>query len=102
SFNKVMKRFDTERNKVHHKIIQYPYTIAETKLKLQNLLMQKQKVSFVDVLLSCENKIHAIFTFLSVLELLQEQLMKLTLGEGFNNFWLSTQEYSSASVFTGF
>jgi len=36
--------------------------------------------------------VHAIFTFLAVLELLQEQVIRITLGIGFNNFWLSEPE----------
>jgi segregation and condensation protein A len=49
----------------------------------------KEKASFTDMLLECENKIHAIYSFLAVLELLQEQIIRITLGEGFNNFWLT-------------
>jgi segregation and condensation protein A len=91
TFNKVIKRFDAEQNKVHHKIFQYPYTIAEVKASLSDLIKSKTKVAFTEVLYACENKVHAIFTFLAMLELFQEQTVKLTLGTGFNNFWLSTE-----------
>lgn len=89
SFNKVLHRFEADKNKVVHKIVQYPYTIAEQKESLKNLLRGKEKVPFTELILSCENKVHAIFTFLGILELLQEQLIKITLGIGYNNFWLS-------------
>ncbi len=89
SFNKVLKRFETEKQKVFHKIVQYPYTIPQEKDKIRNLLVGKERTAFDEIILSCENKVHAIFVFLGILELLQEQLIKITLGEGYNNFWLS-------------
>jgi segregation and condensation protein A len=89
SFNKVLKRFETEKHKVIHKIVQYPYTIPEQKQKIRDTLKGADKVAFTEFIFACENKVHAIFTFLGILELLQEQLIKITLGIGYNNFWLS-------------
>ena len=89
SFNKVLKRFDAEKNKVFHHVITYPYTISDQKNIVKTMLKGQEKVPFTDIIFSCENKVQAIFTFLGVLELLQEQLIKITLGMGFNNFWLS-------------
>jgi segregation and condensation protein A len=92
SFQKVLKRFEAEQNRVHHKVVQYPYTITNQKSIVTEMIRQQEKVSFVDVLTKCENKVHAIFTFLAILELLQEQLIRITLGIGFNNFWLTGSE----------
>ena len=89
SFNKVLKRFEAEKEKIFHKIVQPPYTIPEQKERIRNLLAGKEKMAFNDLILSCENKVHAIFVFLGILELLQEQVIKITLGIGYNNFWLS-------------
>jgi len=89
TFNKVVKRFELEKNKVHHKVVQYPYTIAEQKQSVRNMLRGRDRLPFTDVILSCQNKVQAIFTFLGILELLQEQVVQISLGIGFNNFWLS-------------
>ncbi len=89
SFNKVLKRFDAEKNKVFHHVVAYPYTIFDQKATVKTMLQGQEKVAFTDIIFSCENKVQAIFTFLGILELLQEQLIKITLGMGFNNFWLS-------------
>jgi segregation and condensation protein A len=96
TFQKVLKRFDTEQNQVHHKVVQYPYTIAEQKTGIRDMIRQKEKITFTDVLTTCQNKVHAIFTFLAILELLQEQIIRITLGMGFNNFWLSESETEPA------
>jgi segregation and condensation protein A len=89
SFNKVLKRFETEKQKVFHKVVQYPYTIPEEKDKVKSILAGRERMAFDEIILTCENKVHAIFIFLGILELLQEQLIKITLGTGYNNFWLS-------------
>lgn len=90
TFNKVMKRFDQVQNQVHHKVVQYPYTIKEQKDFIVSQIRMRDKLTFTDVLYTCKDKVHAIFSFLAILELLQEQAVKITLGIGFNNFWLST------------
>ena len=96
SFNKVLKRFEAEKNRVFHKIVQYPYTIGEQKLVVRNLLRGQEKIPFTEIIFKCENKVHAIFTFLGILELLQEQLIRINIGLGFNNFWLSEAESAAA------
>lgn len=90
TFNKVLVRFEAEKEKaIHHKVVQYPYTIPNQKSYIREQLKGKERMSFTDLIFSCENKVHAIFTFLGILELLQEQLIRITLGMGYNNFWLS-------------
>jgi hypothetical protein len=49
--------------------------------------VQKERtVSFEKVFETCEDRIHAIFLFLSILELSQQKFMKLMVGQGMNNF----------------
>ena len=47
-----------------------------------------KKTSFVEAFEGVENRVHAIFVFLCILELIQEQKVKITIGEGYNNFWI--------------
>jgi segregation and condensation protein A len=88
AFEKVMKRFDMEQKKVHHTVEQYPYTIEDQRTFVTTFVSTKGKASFTDMLMTCKNKVEVIFTFLAILELLQEQTLRITLGDGFNNFWL--------------
>ena len=92
TFNKVVTRFDNEAKKVKHKVVQYPYTLPFEKKTLLARVQTAGQVAFTELITSCENKVHAIFTFLAVLELLQEQAIRITLGIGFNNFWLTKPE----------
>lgn len=89
SFEKVLKRFDAEQNKTIHTVVPYPYTIEEQRDFVITQIKSREKLSFSDVLYSCKNKVQAIFTFLAILELLQTQTIRVTLGLGFNNFWLT-------------
>ncbi|MFM9052695.1 MAG: segregation/condensation protein A, partial [Bacteroidota bacterium] len=96
TFNKVVTRFEIESKKFQHKVVQYPYTISGEKSTLAERIRTSGQVAFTDLITSCENKVHAIFTFLAVLELLQEQAIRITLGIGFNNFWLAKPEEVNA------
>lgn len=87
-YQKVLKRYEVEKNKPIHEVVQYPYTVSETKSNILRLVETKSKVSFIDLIDTLPEKIAIIFNFLSILELLQLNLIKISIGEGYNNFWL--------------
>ena len=64
------------------------YTITGEKMVLLDKIAIGTKTNFEHVFEGVENRVHAIFVFLSVLELIQEQQIRITIGEGYNNFWL--------------
>ncbi len=87
-YERVLVRFEDEQKRPIHTIIPYPYTIADKKKEILSKLVDKNKMSFEGVIASESNKIAVIFNFLAILELLQMQLIGITLGEGYNNFWI--------------
>jgi len=92
-FEKVLKRFDAEKNKPVHQVIQYPYTIEGQKEYILKELSVKPRLSFVDLLATYgKSRIALIFNFLSILELLALQKLSIQVGEGYNNFWISNPE----------
>jgi len=88
AFQIVLQRVDREKNKVVHTIVQPPYTIEGEKMLLRDLVKTGIDVRFEKIFEGVENRIHAVFTFLSMLELIQEQLLMIVVGEGYNNFWI--------------
>ncbi len=92
TFEKILKRFDDEQNKPVHTVIQYAYTLPGQKEFLMGAILDKGQVSFANILEQCIDRYHVIFTFLAILELLQEQMMSVVIGEGFNNFWLTQHQ----------
>jgi segregation and condensation protein A len=91
-YMKAVEKYENELNKPVHKVIPYPYTIEHQKEYILEMVKNAKKISFEDVIMSMPDKIAIIFNFLSILELLQNQFLQITLGEGFNNFWVSIKE----------
>jgi len=95
-FEKVVKRFDAEKNKPVHQVIQYPYTVESQKKYLVEELSRKPRLSFTELLESYPTRIGVIFNFLAILEMLAYQLVTIQVGEGFNNFWIAKVEEPEA------
>lgn len=91
-FEKVMKRFEAEKNKPVHQVIQYPYTVEGQKKYLVDELKKRQRLSFTEVLQTFPTRIGLIFNFLAILEMLALQLINIQVGEGYNNFWVTQPE----------
>lgn len=96
AFQNVLDRVEREKNKVVHTVETPPYTIAGEKMMLNERLASGEKITFESVFEGIENRLHAIFVFLSVLESIQEQKVEIVIGEGYNNFWLSKKDPSQA------
>jgi segregation and condensation protein A len=92
TFQQVLERFEEASKEVLHKVIRYEYTIKGQKRYLIDLVSVVEKVDFKKAFELCENKIHAIFTFLGMLDLLQLQALDIVIGEGMNNFWIMKRE----------
>lgn len=87
-YQRVLVRFEEDQKKPIHTIVPYPFTIADKKKEILSKLVDKPKISFQDVITSGGSKVSVIFIFLAILELLQMQLIGITIGEGYNNFWV--------------
>ncbi len=88
TFEKVLLRLQARNNQPRHTVVQYNYTIESTRQQMIDLVSRERTVSFEKIIESCENRIHAIFLFLSILELIQLRYMNILIGEGRNNFIL--------------
>ena len=91
AFENVMEQFRDQKI-VAHTIARYEYTIQDQQSYLFSQVKVSKKSSFDQIFLALESRIHAIVTFLALLELLSLQRMKLIQGEGTNNFWLTVPE----------
>ncbi|MEM7573999.1 MAG: segregation/condensation protein A [Bacteroidota bacterium] len=93
AFERLMQKLEDEANRPPmHQIAQFSYTIEDQQVRIMDLVgrvrLGGERPSFTEVFGSCETRIHAIVTFLGLLELLNLQRLQLVTGEGFNNFWL--------------
>lgn len=92
AFGRVIDKMKERESKPVHTVVKYNYTIAGQKDFLVNSLEGRSKVDFETVFLQLENRVHAVFTFLAMLELIQEAVLRISIGTGINNFWISTAE----------
>lgn len=89
-YQRVFERYEDRKNQPKHEVVQYPYTIESQRNYILSLTKGKDKVSFEEVISGNPDKIAVIFNFLAILELLQLQKLSITIGEGYNNFWISS------------
>lgn len=89
-YEKALGKFELEKTKPIHRVVQYPYTIDGQKELILNLLAQARdfKISFEEVITFNREKIAVIYNFLAILELLQLNLISIHIGLGYNNFWI--------------
>lgn len=102
TFERVMKKNADRLNKPVHTVVQYNYTMEDTRTYMLAKVQEEQTMAFEKLFDICESKIHAIFLFLSLLELSQQRYMTLLVGEGMNNFiieWNQNREPDLDGVF---
>lgn len=92
-FEKVMKRMYDRNNKPQHVVYRYNYTMEESRAYMLHRISEEKSMAFEKVFDVCEDRIHAIFLFLTILELVQQGYMTILIGEGRNNFIIEQSEH---------
>ena len=94
AFDRLMDEWKRKKVRQVHTVFRYQYTVEEQSERIQTLLRKRESASFEEAFSVCKNRIHAIVTFLALLEMANQHEIQITQGEGINNFWLSlnTQE----------
>ena len=90
-FERLMRQFDEDQRRPIHRVYTYNYTVETQNAYILSRLEGKDKANFMDIFSEMENRIHAIVTFLALLEMLNRQELRLIQGEGVNNFWLTLE-----------
>ena len=98
AFERVAQRLHEKRNKPVHTVVQYDYTMEGIREYMLNLLQKERTLSFEKIFDVCENRIHAIFIFLNMLELIQGKYFFILTGEGRNNFIVEYNENREEEV----
>ncbi|MEX1202598.1 MAG: segregation/condensation protein A [Ferruginibacter sp.] len=93
AFEKVIQRIQEKNNRPVHTVLQYEYTMEGIREYMLGTAQKEKTLSFEKIFEPCENRIHAIFIFLNMLELVQQKFMSILVGEGRNNFIIEYNEY---------
>ncbi len=86
AFKRVMEQFEERKNEPVHTIIKYDFTIENEQQSVIEKLVFKPRLEFSDLFAHCTSRIHAIITFLALLELINSQVVRILAGEGVNQF----------------
>jgi len=92
AFERVMQRYHDRFNKPMHTVVRYNYSIEQSKTDLISKAQSERTLSFERVFAAIENRVQAIFIFLSMLELVQGKFLRIMIGEGKNNFIVEYNE----------
>lgn len=98
AFEKVILNLQKRNFKPVHTVVRYNYTMDESRQHMLTVVKDEKTVSFEKVFEICQDRIHAIFLFLSLLELVQMRYMSLITGEGRNNFIVEWNEERQEDV----
>jgi segregation and condensation protein A len=98
AFEKVIQRLQQKNNKPVHTVVQYNYTMEQCRDYMLDLSRSDKTLSFEKIFEVCEDRIHAIFIFLNMLELVQQKYLQIITGEGRNNFIIEYNENREEDV----
>lgn len=98
AFERVMQKVYDRNNRPQHVVYKYNYTMEGSREYMLDLVLREKTVTFEKIFEECENRIHAIFLFLSMLELTQQKYMQIITGEGRNNFIVEWNENREEEV----
>jgi segregation and condensation protein A len=97
-FEKVMQRLHDRQNRPQHVVYRFNYTMEETREQVLSISAKEKTLSFEKMFDVCQDRLHAIFIFLTVLELVQQNYMAIIVGEGRNNFIIEYNEDRPADI----
>jgi segregation and condensation protein A len=92
AFDQVMQDWKQARIKKVHTVLNYKYSIQDQRERIQGLLRKGNKTNFASIFEVCEDRMHAIVTFLSLLEMANRHEIHLIEGEGVNHFWVMPKD----------
>jgi segregation and condensation protein A len=92
AFEKVVQKLHERNNKPVHTVLQYNYTMEESRDYMLDHCRIEKTTSFEKIFDICQDRIHALFLFLSLLELSQQKYLLIITGEGRNNFIVEYNE----------
>lgn len=90
AFERVTNKQKMRNSRTVHRIIQFNYTIQDQQERIFSVLGKRSRASFEHIFTECANRIHAIVTFLALLELANLEKIRLLVGLGVNNIWIES------------
>ena len=87
AFQKVLDRHKASKRTVHT-IVRYNYSVLNQQHKIFDIILEFDRPSFDQLFVGMENRVHAIVHFLALLELANQQIIRVVQGDNPNQFWI--------------
>lgn len=97
-FQRAMTNFESDKNRVTHQVVNIPFSIENQREYVLETITREERASFDSVFGPMTNRIHAIVTFLALLELINSQVVRIHIGESLNSFWLERNTEVSSNA----
>lgn len=88
-YERMMYNYTHRIQEVKHTVVKYPYTIEQQKKAIAQLIEINNSLDFSAIARHSENKVQFVYNFLAVLEMLQQKLLDIEIGLGYNNFFIA-------------
>ena len=85
-YERVMFQYANRPAEVKHTVIKHPYSIDQQKKAIADLIEINRQLDFQYILKNSENKVQFVYNFLAILEMLQQKLLQIEIGFGYNEF----------------
>lgn len=92
SFENVLKGMEIRNRQPRHLVFRFEYSLEEQREYILSKIKVNERTSFSDLFGELLDRLHAIITFLSLLELINAQKVHIIPGLGTNNFWISESD----------
>ncbi len=97
AFQNVVARIEDKKAQAVHKVYRYNYSVQGQQVFILSKVRWGERTSFKAVFGACQDRMHAIITFLAMLELLNMGKLQCTQGIGNNNFWLEVPDPNASA-----
>lgn len=91
-YEKMMYHFTHRVMPATHTVVKFPYTIEQQKKAISELIELNKKLDFQHILKNSENRVQFVFNFLAILEMLQQKLLEIEIGAGYNSFSIEKKD----------
>ena len=95
SFDQALKKMKLRKSGPKHVVYKYHYDVEEQKDFIFSTLQSSKKVDFVTIFAGLRDRLHAIITFLALLELINSQEILIQVGLNTNNFWVTRRTHGA-------
>lgn len=88
TFQKVLAGYLDRGQDRQHVVVSVQYTVDNQKAQVSALVAVRGKMAFIDLLRTCADRLQMVYTFMAVLEMLNERTLNLIVNEEVNGFWV--------------